>query len=323
MRCSDGSSKFMAMFATMFATSAPAPLPRLSSSPKLVSIGGISSGADLAAGYMTAHSASTIGAAIWAGNAYRCYVTRFAGDALVPCDGLGQMSVAGCKNVDPKQAPCDPSVQSCPPGYGLPVSKCQGCGGPGSGQYISAVNVSVLVEVARRRGQTNLIDPPSSLRGKRVFLYRGGRDLCYNPPSVDHTASFFSSFGAITHFVNSSVASLHSIPTVSTGTPCGVEGNYTEAHPHGLEACNFDGAGEAFKHIYGQLQPPGIYNPSNLISFDQTEFDAPEVGLDKSGWVYVPKECQKKGGGCGVHMFLHGCGMAARGLIVGTSYLRV
>ena len=176
----------------------PPPLPRLGASASLVSIAGISSGADLAVGYMTAHSASTIGAAIWAGNVFRCYVTRFAGDALVPCASVGAgVSTAGCPDVDANQAPCDPSVRSCPSGYGLPVSKCQGCAGPGTDKFITAVNVSELVGVARRRGAAGAIDPPDAhLKSARVFLYRGAKDLCYRVGSVDHAASFFAAFGA-------------------------------------------------------------------------------------------------------------------------------
>ena len=299
----------------------PPPLPRLGASPSLVSVGGISSGADLAVGYMTAHSASTLGAAIWAGNVYRCYVTRFAHDSLVPCTSVAAgASTAGCINVDPRQAPCDPSIRGCPHGLGLPVSKCQGCAGPDSAQWITAVNVSELLDVARQRGAEGKIDAPDQhLRGRRIFLYRGSADQCYKVGSVDHAWSFFQSFGADVRFVNSTVPSLHSIPTVSTGTPCGTKGSYTEKAPHGLEACGYDGAGAALAHIYGPLKPAGAFAPDRLLAFDQREFDGPEVGLDDKGWLYVPEECApalslgeaRKAGSCAVHVFLHGCGMAA------------
>ena len=105
--------------------------------------------------------------------------------------------------------------------------------------------------------------------------------------SVDHAASFFQAFGAAVQFVNSTVPSLHSIPTVSTGTPCGVEGNYTERAPHGLGACGYDGAGAAVAHIYGPLKPPGAFASGRLLAFDQHKFDGSEVGLDDHGWVYV------------------------------------
>ena len=112
-----------------------------------------------------------------------------------------------------------------------------------------------------------------------------------------------------------------SIPTLSTGTACGTEGNYTEASPHGLEACGYDGAADALTHIYGPLAPPTPFERERLFEFDQSEFDGPEVGLDRTGWLYVPRACAQdaqqhttdgaRGGGCAVHVFLHGCGMAA------------
>ena len=131
----------------------PLPLPRLGLDPSSVTIGGISSGADFAANYMQAHSASTLGAAIWAGNVYRCYVTRFANDAIVPCTSMAHgVSTAGCTNVDPNQAPCDPAVRACPAGFGMHPSKCQGCD-DASPEWIPAVNVSELITVARAHGR--------------------------------------------------------------------------------------------------------------------------------------------------------------------------
>ena len=155
--------------------------------------------------------------------------------------------------------------------------------------------------------------------------------------AVDHAAAFFAGFGAIVEFVNSTIPSLHAIPTLSTGTPCGVGGNYTEGAPHGLEACGFDGAGAALAHIHGA--PAGArsrFDPSRLAFFDQREFDGAEVGLDpRGGFIYVPKGCDggaeepaagdEAAGGdaaaddaakaarspCGLHVFIHGCGQAA------------
>ena len=64
-------------------------LPRIAPLPRLrarggTSISGISSGADFAVYFAIAHSASIAGAAIFAGNVYRCYTTRFPGDDVVP-----------------------------------------------------------------------------------------------------------------------------------------------------------------------------------------------------------------------------------------------
>ena len=107
-------------------------------------------------------------------------------------------------------------------------------------------------------------------------------------------AAFFAAFGADVAFANSTVPSLHAIPTIATGTPCGVMGNYTEKAPHALEACGYDGAAAAFRHLYGELRPPAAFDPAHLHRFNQREFDRDvEVGLDvNGGFVYVPAACR-------------------------------
>ena len=295
----------------------PPPLPQLRADPQQVSVSGISSGADFAVYFSVAHSASVHGAAVFAGNVYRCYSTRFPEDVLVNCsDYVGnRYSTAGCQNVDPLQAPCDASVAPCPPGMGLALSKCQGCAGPGS-NYISAVNVTTLLGVASCRAALGAIDPLEHVGRGRYWLYRGSHDACYNVGSVDNAAEFYERLGGAVAFVNSTVGSLHSIPTVADGTPCGTEGNYTEQSPHGLEACGFDGAGEALQHIYrNKLRPPVPQRPNGLRRFAQAEFERslPRAGLDPAGgFLYLPAACEASGGvGCRVHVFAHGCGMAA------------
>jgi hypothetical protein len=132
-----------------------------------------------------------------------------------------------------------------------------------------------------------------------------------NVGSVDNAAEFYERLGGAVTFVNSTVGSLHCIPTVSDGTPCGTEGNYTEAAPHGLEACGFDGAGEALQDIYSTLRPPVPQRVAGLHRFDQVEFDLPHAGLDVlGGFVYVPAACETQNM-CKLHVFTHGCGMAA------------
>ena len=171
------------------ATTPPPALPRLRINASEVSVSGISSGADFAVYFSIAHSASVMGSAVFAGNVYRCYSTRFPGDKLVNCSEnmAAGRSVAGCNNVDPLQAPCDPSVEACPPGMGLVVSKCQGCGGAGT-NYISAVNVTTLLRVAAQRAAYGAIDPLGHVGRGRYWLYRGAKDSCYNVGSVDNAA---------------------------------------------------------------------------------------------------------------------------------------
>ena len=307
-------------------------LPALAVDPERVSIGGISTGADLAANYLLAHSASTCGAAIWAGNAPRCAVTRFAQDVLHKC-----RDKAACT-----WPACDASVRPCPAGYRLDPSKCQGpCPGPfvphaGDpsrfvGRSIHAQNVTELQAVARRRAAAGKIDDPDRfLKRRRLFAYRGAKDTCYLRGAVDHTASFFEGFDATVAFVNSTIGSRHAIPTVATGAPCGEAGRYgDEGAPFGLEACGYDGAGASLAHIYGVPRAaPSRFEPSSLSRFSQHEFGGRTAGLDldAGGFLYAPRACRQAARAaasgsadgaaprpppCGLHVFVHGCDMEA------------
>lgn len=173
--------------------------------------------------------------------------------------------------------------------------------------------MTTLVGVARRRAAAGLIDPLTHLRGAAAYLYRGARDSCYQPGSVGHAAEFYERVSARVHFADSAVPSLHAIPTVADGTPCGTEGNYSDAAPHGLEACGYDGAGECLSHIYpGLTAPTAPQDPGSLVAFDQREFRRdPLSGLDAAGWAYIPQGCRRAGARCRVHVFAHGCGMSA------------
>ena len=72
--------------------------------------------------------------------------------------------------------PCDASVEACPSGYGLALSKCQGCDGLKS--YSAATNVTTLLAVAARRAAAGLIDDLGGLLDMKAWLYRGGKDAC-------------------------------------------------------------------------------------------------------------------------------------------------
>ena len=287
-----------AALSTPSETDAPRRLPPLAASVDGVSIGGISSGADMAVNYMVAHSSTTAGAAIFAGNMYRCTVSRFEGDELTPCEGSREAemgySLVGCTNVNPTQMACDPAVRACPPGQGLHVMKCQGtCQSPeaDSNQFVSLQNVSEVVAVARARARLGLIDDPDAhLAGKRIYVFRGATDPCYLEETVRHTTQFFDAFGANTLSSNSVVDTGHRLPSMLDG--------------------GVDGPGEALRHLYGaSLRPPQAlrHDESRLFPFGQAEFDVAGAGLAPSGLVYVPAACEDEGG-CAVHVWLHGCG---------------
>ena len=285
------------------------PFNKLMSLPRLCavepSVSGVSSGADMAVMYTTAHSSSVAGLGVFAGNAYRCAITRQEGDGLVACDtpqllSLGTVLV-GCTLVDPRQAPCDPP---CPPGYGLPPNKCMGC--LASQEYIPLQNVSVLANVARARARRGLIDAPEHLRGKPILLHLAQNDGCYEGDSVLHTAQFFEEFGARTVLLDRESFAGHHVP-VAHPRADGTAGDLIS------NASDIDGPRRLLEHIYGEVEPAVPMEESRLFRFDQSEFDPDGLaGLDPhGGLVYIPSACASCGeqasSPCRIHVYLHGC----------------
>jgi len=291
-------------------------LPSLGGNRSRVTISGHSSGADMAVMYMVAHSSSLAGLAVYAGNMPRCYVTRFERDSLLDCQHptASQYSTAGCTNLDPHQAPCDPEVRACPEGRGLIPLKCQGNCGEGQetnptaqAAMVPNQNVSETVTAIEGRARREFIDATTNLRGKRVYLFRGRGDNCYVPGAVDHTEQFFSALGAATHFRNSQDPIAHDLPMLSNP-----------------EAEGYDGMGAALGHFYGELSAPNdAPSLERLLIYDQTEFD-PEgaAGFSRvGGRVYVPAACEEADAHCPVHVFLHGCNSGGQSMASRYSYL--
>ena len=247
-------------------------LPTLGINGSLVSVSGLSSGADMAVQFHVAHSSRVMGAAIFAGEPYHCALTLFSAEMA---RGIAE-----------------------PP----PYDHCK--------STPEVVEPEVLVKYTRRRANESRIDDPDAhLRGARVYLYRGRDDATYLNGSVTKTKRYYEAWGMPAAHVKfeTSVPSDHAIPTIAYGGECG-SGDPTSP----LENCRYDGAGEALRHIYGTtredafMRLPSSAEPADLRVFNQTPFAVAGSGLADEGYVYVPPRCARAGG-CALHIFLHGC----------------
>jgi hypothetical protein len=306
----------LALAALAALAAAQGPLPRLNVAPGLT-ISGISSGADMAAAFAVAFSDVTSGVAVFAGQPFRCAVTRFAGEPLLPCAG-GNPSMPGCT---PGTAPC----AGCPPGASVAYDHCKApAGAP------ARVNVSALVAAARAAAAAGAVPPTRGLAPLRAFLFRGTRDETYLDGAVNATAAFFAAFAADAAAQIKFVADVpagHCTPTVDPAVPAASCGTGAGAPP-AMENCGYDGAGAAFAWLYaaGSVAPPpaggcGAACAAAIAPFDQRLYAPASAWLGATGYALVPPACAR-GSKCRLHVALHGCGMAATNARMNMSYVR-
>lgn len=261
--------------------SAAAPvLPHAGIDASQISISGLSSGADFAAQFQVAYSGLVMGSGVFAGQAFRCAVTRFKGDKLTPPN------------------PSVPICDGCPANSTLQYDHCK--------KHPEWVEPKVLVNFAREAAGRGEIDGVGNMSTARVYLYHGEYDKVYLNGSIAKVRDFFAEFLADPDeqiLFNHTTPSAHSWPTADYGEKCG-DGV--------IENCGYDGAGACLNHIYGALPnaPAEKFKTESLHEFDQRPFggsDPNATGLNATGFVYIPKSCEQPDAKCKLHISLHGC----------------
>jgi len=149
------------------------------------------------------------------------------------------------------------------------------------------------------------IADPSNLKNHSVYLFGGSLDTKVRPPVMQSLFAYYSNFVKTPIVYETKIPAAHTQPTDDPTSPnaCNVM-----ATPW-VSNCNYDGAGEAFKKIIGNLHARnnGTLN-GRIVKFDQTEFLAtPRLfSLDLTGFVFIPKQCEN-GERCRLHISFHGC----------------
>lgn len=170
----------------------------------------------------------------------------------------------------------------------------------GSPQSIKSEN---QIAKARELEKSGAIDSLANLKTQKIYIYASPKDSIINPVNSDKLREFYGALAntANVEFVNS-VSSAHGWPTLDKGGPCSFP-----MLPWILN-CNYDGAGEILKQMYGNLAPRGQMVASHLLKFSQSDFGDSSTPLYNEGWVYVPTSCAQ-GETCKLHIALHGCQM--------------
>ena len=258
-----------------------------------LSISGISSGADLVVQLQVAFSNLVDGTGVFAGQAYRCAVTRF------PLDNLSHVADASV-----------PFCDGCPPNTTLGYDHCKR-------HPDVAKNVSRLVEYAKEQAAAGNVSSLQTLAKRKVFLYRGTKDTTYNKGAVQATADFFLAAGVPqpSLFFEKNIQSAHLVPTIDPYLCWWEEWS-------GPDNCTFDGARHVLEWVHGTKalaagrdnRTQKLYGKQYLRDFDQTRYfnkDGRDALLADTAKVFVPLGCAKAGAKCNVHFFFHGCGVMA------------
>jgi poly(3-hydroxybutyrate) depolymerase len=168
-------------------------------------------------------------------------------------------------------------------------------------------NSETLLSKARGFAQKGWIDDLNNLKDDKVYIFSGSSDKTVTTKVVDQTAKFYQLAGI-------PQANIKYIKTINAGhamiTDNDSDITCSATKPPFLNDCDFVQSHDILKHIYGKLNPPADSLSSKPIKFDQSEFvDIREASMSQSGYVYVPKSCEKTA--CKVHVVFHGCQQGA------------
>ncbi|MES0335132.1 MAG: hypothetical protein SFH39_02065 [Candidatus Magnetobacterium sp. LHC-1] len=145
------------------------------------------------------------------------------------------------------------------------------------------------------------INAPSHMANQNVYLYAAEYDTIVAPAFMDLVYKYYLNFVSNSNIKYIKLKNAqHGMPTDNFGKPCN-----SQELPF-INNCNYNGAGEALRHIYGRLNPP-VAATGNFVPFNQAEFYSGSYLCD-TGYMYVPTACHKDGGtSCRLHVVFHGC----------------
>jgi hypothetical protein len=166
------------------------------------------------------------------------------------------------------------------------------------------IDTPALIRITDQNAGRGLIDPVANLARHRAWLFSGTADTAVPPRVMNELDTYYRNYidpSQISY--ENRIPAEHAQPTDDFGNACG-----TRADPY-INDCDYDGAGQLLRWIYGPLSPrnDGALSGS-FVQFDQTEFLASPTshGMDTTGWAYVPAACREDEP-CRLHVVFHGC----------------
>lgn len=166
----------------------------------------------------------------------------------------------------------------------------------------SPIDVDALVRNARAMAEKGEIRLPAA---SRAYLFSGAKDSVVAPATTLALQAQLQALlpAAAATQLQATVPAAHGWVVEQGDGQCD-----RMAAPH-LLPCGLDLAGELLQQLLGPLQPRSPQAAGRLLRFDQRAFHA-GADLGDHGFAYIPAACEAAGGGgCKVHVALHGCQM--------------
>lgn len=164
-----------------------------------------------------------------------------------------------------------------------------------------------------RASRKKEIGDPALLVDDPVYIFYGQQDSVLKPAVSESLINFYQTIVASYNIrITAMPQAGHAFPSVLSTQACG-----SEASPY-FQNCHFDGAAEALRVLFGQLQAPTNTSTGQLIEFNQDQYYQGKGMLDR-GYLYLPTQCSSGARECQLHIVLHGCGQSSE--VLKTSFI--
>jgi poly(3-hydroxybutyrate) depolymerase len=184
--------------------------------------------------------------------------------------------------------------------------------------YPTLIPVATLEQDMTKFASNGQIDSLNNLRSHSLYLFSGLLDTVVTSGVVKTIEKIASDLGVTKILSVYSIAAEHSMPTNDWGSLCPVL-----SVPF-INNCNYDGAGKALAHLYGNLKSP-VTPIGELIKLDQSKYtpnnvNPASISMATYAYVYLPTQCHTKSNiTCKLHISFHGCIQGSD--IVSTTYV--
>ena len=161
--------------------------------------------------------------------------------------------------------------------------------------------LDAIIQYTDAKVKTGDIDDTENLKDDKVYMFSGKKDTTVSPKTMHSLEDYYNHYGLTEISSEFELNAAHCLPTLDFGEKCDIA-----MSPY-IGKCDYDGAGLAFKQLYGDLVEGEVVN-SNLYEFNQKPFyTGNATSLDTTGYIYIPSACEDGSVACKLHMNFHGC----------------